>query len=47
MLRQCQRERGRLPNILAVDFYRSGDLFEVVAELNGVTAAPIAREEES
>jgi hypothetical protein len=45
--RQCQRERGRLPNILAVDFYRSGDLFEVVAELNGVTAVPIAREEES
>jgi hypothetical protein len=45
--RQCQRERGRVPNILAVDFYRSGDLLEVVAELNGVNASPIARDDES
>jgi hypothetical protein len=36
--RECQRERGMLPNVLAVDFYRSGDLFDVVAELNGVSA---------
>jgi hypothetical protein len=34
--RGCQRERGRLPNLLAVDFYRTGDLFDVVAELNGL-----------
>jgi hypothetical protein len=40
--RQCQRERGKLPNILAVDFYRSGDLFEVVGELNGSETPPIA-----
>ena len=34
--RECQRERGMLPNILAVDFYRTGDLFGVVEVLNGV-----------
>jgi hypothetical protein len=33
--RECQRERGLLPNILAVDFYRSGALFRVADELNG------------
>jgi hypothetical protein len=38
--RQCQKERGRLPNILAVDFVLTGDLVEVAAELNGV--APVA-----
>jgi hypothetical protein len=38
--RKCQQERGRLPNILAVDFYRTGDLFEVAAELNGVARTP-------
>jgi len=31
---QCRRERGLTPNIIAVDFYREGDLVEVVAELN-------------
>ena len=41
--RQCQRERGRLPNILAVDFYRSGDLFGVVGELNRVGISPIVK----
>jgi hypothetical protein len=35
----CREERGRLPNIIAVDFYASGDLFEVVDELNGVASA--------
>ena len=34
--RLCERERGRLPNVVAVDFYRSGDLVGVVDELNGV-----------
>ncbi|HEX9165771.1 MAG TPA: hypothetical protein VF862_07650 [Gemmatimonadales bacterium] len=33
--RECQRERKKLPNILMVDFYRTGDLVGVVAELNG------------
>jgi hypothetical protein len=39
--RQCQQKRGRLPNILAVDFYRSGDLFGAVGELNGTVAPPV------
>lgn len=34
--RQCERERGKIPNIIAVDFYRTGDLFAVVDALNGV-----------
>jgi hypothetical protein len=35
--RACQKERGMLPNLVAVDFYRSGDLIRVVNTLNGVT----------
>jgi hypothetical protein len=31
---ECEKERQRQVNILAVDFYRTGDLMEVVAELN-------------
>jgi hypothetical protein len=42
--RRCQRERGRLPNLLAVDFYGSGDLFEVAGELNGLDPSPIGRD---
>ena len=34
--RQCQQERGKLPNILAVDFARTGDVVGVAAELNGL-----------
>src|SRR5262249_56892911 len=30
-----RRERGRLPNLVAVDFYGTGDLIQVVRELNG------------
>jgi len=37
--RQCQQERGLLPNLVAVDFYRSGDLLDVVDTLNGVGSA--------
>lgn len=37
--RQCAQERGHLPNIVAVDFYKTGDLVRVVDQLNG-TAAP-------
>lgn len=29
-----QRQRGRVPNLVAVDFYRAGDLVSVVRELN-------------
>lgn len=35
-LRQCEAERGQLPNLVAVNFYRVGDLMAVVDELNGV-----------
>ena len=37
--RRFERERGHLPNIVAVDFYSIGDLFAVVDSLNGVPAA--------
>jgi hypothetical protein len=33
-IRNFRRERGRLPNIVAVDFYNVGDLIPVVRELN-------------
>ena len=34
--RSCREQRGRLPNILAVDFYDVGDVFRVVRTLNGL-----------
>jgi len=34
--RECQKERGLLPNVIAVDFYRTGDVFGVADTLNGV-----------
>ena len=34
--RQCQKERGKLPNILAVDFALTGDVVGVAAVLNGL-----------
>jgi hypothetical protein len=33
---RCERERGRRPNVLAVDFYCTGDVVAVARELNGV-----------
>jgi hypothetical protein len=39
-LARCRRERGMLPNIVAVDFYREGDAARVVDELNGARPAP-------
>ena len=38
LLRQ-QKERGKLPNLLAVDFAMTGDVGAVAAELNGVARA--------
>jgi hypothetical protein len=35
-MRECRRLRERLPNLVAVDFYRRGDLFRVVDTLNSV-----------
>jgi hypothetical protein len=34
--KRCQSERGRLPTVLAVDFYRTGELFRAVRSLNGL-----------
>jgi hypothetical protein len=34
--RECERLRHHLPNLVAVDFYRRGDVFGVVDTLNGV-----------
>jgi hypothetical protein len=34
--RQCTRERGQRPSIIASDFYDKGDLVQVVRELNGL-----------
>ena len=34
--RQCQEERKKRANVVAVDFYRTGDLFRVVRTLNGL-----------
>jgi hypothetical protein len=39
--RACQQERGMIPNLVAVDFYRTGDLMRVVDALNGVEKAPM------
>jgi hypothetical protein len=33
---KCAAERRHLPNLIAVDFYRTGDLLAVVNKLNGV-----------
>jgi hypothetical protein len=40
--RQCEKERGRIPNVLAVDFYRTGDLVRVVRTLNGLDGGEAA-----
>jgi hypothetical protein len=34
--RQCERERGKLPNVIAVDFAATGDVVQAAAVLNGV-----------
>ena len=33
---ECEIERGRIPSLIAVNWYDRGDLFRVVNELNGV-----------
>ena len=38
----CRRQRGMIPNLVAVDFYRTGDLIRVVDALNGVEDKPLA-----
>lgn len=39
----CRDERKHIPNIVAVDFYRTGDLLKVVNELNGLQGTANAR----
>ncbi len=39
---RCQAERQRLPTLLAVDFYATGDLLAVVRTLNGLAPPPPA-----
>jgi hypothetical protein len=34
---ECQ-QRGRLPNVIAVDFYDTGDVVDVARTLNGIKA---------
>ena len=34
--RQCEAERGRFQNLIAVNFYEVGDVFRVVDALNGL-----------
>lgn len=40
--RACETRRGKLPNIIAVDFFGQGDLIGAVRELNGVTKPILA-----
>lgn len=37
--KQCEAQRGHIPNFVAVDFAEVGDLLRVVDDLNGVSAA--------
>jgi hypothetical protein len=39
-VRKCQSERGLMPNVIAVDFFQTGDLMRVVDTLNRVPQAP-------
>jgi hypothetical protein len=41
---QCAAERHNLPNLIAVDFYRTGGLLKVVDKLNGVVQPEEATE---
>ena len=34
--RECEKLRHHLPNLLAINFYKRGDVFRVVDTLNGV-----------
>jgi hypothetical protein len=33
---KCKDERKMMPNLIAVDFYKTGNLFQVVETLNGI-----------
>jgi len=38
--RKCERQRHHVPNLVAVNFYRRGNVFKVVDALNGVNDPP-------
>ena len=40
-LRECAAERRLTPNLVAVNFYRNGDLLAVIDEINGVARAAL------
>lgn len=40
--RQARKERGMIPNLVAVDFYRTGDVVRVTDALNGVGKHTVA-----
>jgi hypothetical protein len=42
-IRAFRKERGHLPNLVAVDFYREGDLVAVARELNAEPLAPVKK----
>lgn len=35
-IERCRSDRGRLPNMIAVDFHDRGDVIDIVRELNGI-----------
>jgi hypothetical protein len=39
--RACEQIRGRIPNLIAVDFYRHGDVLGVVEAINRVAPDPL------
>jgi hypothetical protein len=39
-VKECERIRRHVANLIAVDFYREGDLFRVVDTLNGLSPRP-------
>ena len=39
--RRCERARGRRPNVIAVDFYRTGAVVRATRVLNGLERAPL------
>jgi len=42
-IKAFRKERGHLPNLVAVDFYREGDLVAVARELNSEPPAPLKK----
>jgi hypothetical protein len=43
---RCEQERHLLPNLLAVDFYKTGDLLKVAETLNGIQRPRVASAEQ-